>query len=121
MLEAGHAIVFAGPRRQHDDRHVRHVGARSQDPADLEAAEDRQVEVEDDQIGRPLGDGLQRGVAGADDLGLGVAAALERVLDESGDVVLVFDDEDAVSWACASSASVPAGGFAIVSTLLNVG
>ena len=32
-----------------------------------------------------------------DDLGVGVAAPLERVLDESGDVVLVFDDEDA-SW-----------------------
>ena len=35
----------------------------------------------------------------ADDFGVGVAAALERVLDEAGDVVLVFDDEDAVSWA----------------------
>ena len=34
---------------------------------------------------------------GADDLRLGVAAPFERVLDEAGDVVFVFDDEDAVS------------------------
>ena len=47
--------------------------------------------------GAPLGDRLQRGVAGADDLRVGVAAALERVLDQAGDVLLVFDDEDAVS------------------------
>ena len=46
--------------------------------------------------GGALGDRLQRGVAAADDVGLGVAAALERVLDEAGDVLLVFDDEDAV-------------------------
>ena len=32
-----------------------------------------------------------------DDFGLGVAAALERVLDEPGDVLFVFDDEHAVS------------------------
>ena len=49
------------------------------------------------EIGRPLGDRLQRGVAGADDLRFGVAAPLERVLDQAGDVVFVFDDQDAVS------------------------
>ena len=41
-------------------------------------------------------DRLQRGVAAADDFGLGVAAAFERVLDEAGDVLLVFDDENTV-------------------------
>ena len=66
-------------------------------------------------------DRLQRGVAAADDLGFGVAAAFERVLDEAGDVLLVFDDEDAVSGHDADATSVPAGGFAAVSKLLNVG
>ena len=41
-------------------------------------------------------DRLQRGIAAADDLRLGVAAAFERVLDQAGDVLLVFDNQDAV-------------------------
>ena len=41
-------------------------------------------------------DRLQRGVPAADDLRLGLAAALEGVLDQAGDVLLVFDDEDTV-------------------------
>ena len=35
----------------------------------------------------------------ADDFRVGVAAALERVLDEPGDVVFVFDDENVRFWA----------------------
>ena len=64
MLEARHAIVFAGARREHDDRHVWHIGSRSKDAADVEAADDRHIEVEDDQIRRRLGDHGERGVAG---------------------------------------------------------
>ena len=74
-----------------------HVGARPQDAADFEAADDRQIQVEDDEIGRALGDRLQRGVAGADDLRVGVAAALQGVLDQAGDILLVFDNEDVMS------------------------
>jgi hypothetical protein len=33
------------------------------------------------------------GLAGADDVGFGVAVALEGVLDQAGNVLLVFDDE----------------------------
>src|SRR6187551_2190422 len=68
----------------------------AQDAAHLETAEDREVEVEDHQVGRLGGDGLQRVIACADDERLGLAGALERVLDQTGDVVLVLDDEDSV-------------------------
>ncbi len=44
---------------------------------------------------------FERRVAAADDFGLGVAAAFERVLDQAGDVLLVFDDENAVLWHAA--------------------
>ena len=42
--------------------------------------------------GRSVTD-LQRRVAALHDLRLGSPAALERVLDETGDVLFVFDDE----------------------------
>ena len=48
-----------------------------------------------------------------------LAAALERVLDQPGDILLVFDNEHAVL-GHALPATVPAGGFAVVSKLLNV-
>ena len=51
----------------------------------------------------------------------GVAAPLERVLDQAGDVLLVFDDEDAVFGHAIGSPHVAAGRFAAVSKLLNVG
>ena len=50
------------------------------------------------EIGRLFGDRLQRGVARSDDFRLGFAAAFERVLDEAGDVLFVFDDEYPVLW-----------------------
>ncbi len=42
-----------------------------------------------------VADGLERRVAARDDVDLGVAAALQRVLDELGDIGLVFDDQNA--------------------------
>ena len=69
------------------------VRTRAQDPADVVAAQHRQIEVENHEVGRPVGDGVERGVSGADHLGLRLAAAFERVLDETGDVLLVLDDE----------------------------
>ena len=71
------------------------VRALAQDPADLVAAHDRQVQVQDDEVRRPAGDRAQRLVPPSDDLDGGVARSLERVLDQAGDVVLVFDDEHA--------------------------
>ena len=75
----------------------RAVGPRSQDAADFDAAHHRQVEIQDDEVRRLVGHGFERRVAAADDVRLGVAGAFEGVLDEAGDVLLVFDDEYAVS------------------------
>jgi hypothetical protein len=89
-LEAGDAVVLGRARREHDDGHVPRVGARPQDAADFHAADDRQIQVEDDEVGRFFGDRLQRGVAAADDVRFRVAGALECVLDETRDIVLVL-------------------------------
>jgi len=86
---------------------VPRVGARAQNPAHLEAAQDRQIEVEDDEIRHPLGDGFERGVARSDDVRLGFSPSLEGVLDQSGDVLFVFDDEYTVSGHEARSAYRP--------------
>ena len=56
----------------------------------------------------------------ADDLRLGLAAALEGVLDEAGDVLFVFDDEYAVFGHGARSAYRPDVSRRM-SKLLNVG
>lgn len=96
-IEAGDAGVLGRACREHDDRHLPSLGASSQDAAHFGAAQDRQIEVEDDQIGRLRRDRLQRIVATAHDLGIGFAAALEGVLDQARNVAIVFDDEDAVS------------------------
>ena len=45
--------------------------------------------------GGGFADRPERGVAARHDLDAGVAAPLERVLDELGDVDFVFDDQDA--------------------------
>jgi hypothetical protein len=94
VLETGHAIVFARARGQHDDRDVGAVGARTQDAAHLEPADDRQIEIENDQVGRPVGDRFERRVARRDDARVGVTAPLEGVLDQPGDIWLVFYYQD---------------------------
>ena len=99
---------------------MRNVGARAQDPADLEAADDRQIQIQDDQVGLAIGDGVQRRVARADDERVGVAAALEGVLDEAGDIGFVFDNQY-VRFGHGPVASVPAENHAKVSNLLIVG
>ena len=73
-VEPGHAIALARARREHDDRHACGARPRAEDAADFESAQHRQIEVEDDQIRRALGDRLQRFVAGPDDLDVDVAA-----------------------------------------------
>ena len=96
------------------------IGSRSEDAADLEPAQYRQVEIENDQIGRAGSHGFQRGIAAADDLGVGAAASFERVFDETGDVLFVFDDEHAVLLHVVE-ATLVVRGFASVSKLLNLG
>ena len=70
--------------------------------------------------GATIGDRLQRGVARSDDFGVRLAAAFECVLDESRDVLLVFDDENLDALACVGSSVAPAN-FAAVSKMLIVG
>jgi hypothetical protein len=72
---------------------VPRVGARPQDAAHFHAAHDRQIQIQNDQIRWFFRDVLQRRVSAADDEGIDVAAAFEGVLNQSCDVVLVFDDE----------------------------
>ena len=70
------------------------AGLRAEQAADFEPAQTRQIEVEQHQF-RGLGRRrLERGVAARDDFDVDVAAALERVLEQLGDVAFVFDDED---------------------------
>ena len=90
-----HAIAFGRARGQHDDRRLGGGRTGTKQSTDFEAAQHRQIEIENDQIGRLLAGGLQRLVAAAGDLDDGVARSLERVFDEAGDVVFVFDDEHA--------------------------
>src|SRR2546427_4212590 len=95
-LEPAHAIVFGCARGEHDDRNVLGVGSPAQDPADFHAAEDRKVQIEDHEVWRTIGHRFERRIAAPDDFRFGFAAALEGVFDQGGDVVFVFDDEDAV-------------------------
>ena len=95
-LEAGDAIVLARARRQHDDGHLLQIRARSNDSADLDAVDDRQIQIQDQQIRWTFGHRLERRVAAEDNVGFGVGSAFERVLDETGDVSLVFDNQNMV-------------------------
>ena len=98
-VEPGHAFALAGAGRHHDDRHRRRGRALPQDAAHLQPAQHRDIQVEQHQVGRLFGARLERRVAAGDQLDLDVAAALERVADEVGDVLLVFDDQHAAAAA----------------------
>ena len=71
------------------------AGRARMQAADLRAVEDRQVQVENEQVGRRVAHGLEGRVAAGHDLHDGVPGALQRVLDELRDVRLVVDDENA--------------------------
>ena len=94
-VEPRHPVAFAGARRQHDDGNVRSRRARAQDAAHFEAAQHRQVQVQQDQVRLAIGDDPERGITGIDDVDVYAAHLLERVLDQSGDVLLVLDDQNA--------------------------
>src|SRR4029079_6044065 len=95
-----------------------------EDATHLEPAHHRQVEVEDHEVWRAIGDGLQRGVTRVHGLRFDFSAAFERVLDESGYVLLVFDDEDARFWHDTNDATFarfPPGDARVNSGLRNAG
>src|SRR5262249_4381366 len=92
-IEPGDAVRFRRARRQHDDRNFLRLGASPHDAADFFAAHDRDVEIEDDQVGWTTGDRTEGFITTAHDFDRSVAGSFEGVFDEAGDVVLVFDDE----------------------------
>src|SRR6185436_17234681 len=65
--------------------------------------------------------GPERGVAAMDDVGFHFATPFERVFDQSGDVVFVFNNQDTVFGHRMGSATLPARRFAPVSESLNLG
>ena len=67
----------------------------SQQPADLGAAQHRQVQIEDDEIGQLLIDGAKGDVSARHNLNDPVTGPLQRVFDETRDVLFVLDDEHA--------------------------
>ena len=71
------------------------VATRAQDRAHLGAAQDRQIEVENDQVGRGVRHNAECPVAARDDIHGRIAEAFEPMLDEQRDIVLVLDEEDA--------------------------
>ena len=94
-------------------------GAASQQPAHFKSPQHGQIQVENDEVGRARGDRFERGISAADDLGLRSAATLQCVLDQTGDVLFVFDDQHP-RLLHVSDPTVLAGGFAAVSELSNL-
>jgi hypothetical protein len=95
QIEARHPIAFPGARREHDDGHRGRGRARLENATDLNPAEDGEVEIENNQVGGLFADRAKGGVAARDDLDAGVSRSFERVFDETGDILLVLDDEHA--------------------------
>jgi hypothetical protein len=90
-LEAEDLVDLLGLGREHDDRHRR---ARAHPPADLEAVEAREHDVEHDEVEGRLaeaGEGLAA-VGGLHDL---VAVLAQRKREQRLDRLLVVDEEDA--------------------------
>src|ERR1051325_2671406 len=93
-VEARNVIALRRSRRQHDDGDLRGLGTAAHDAAHFHAAQHRQIQIENHQIGHILCHALERGVAAARDVHRHGAFAFERVLDESRNVLLVLDDEN---------------------------
>ena len=118
------AVAFRRARCQHDDRHLRGVGAAAHDAAYLHTAQHRQIQIKDDKVGHFLGNGLERRISTARDFHFDRRFTLERVFDESGDVLFVLDYEYARSSSFHSVSpedTVVNGRFRWVTKALNVG
>ncbi len=97
-LEAEHAIRLAVTAGDHDHRErVRESHLREH----VEAAHQREIHVEDDQIGRLTGDEIERlhSVAGFEH---GKAFTFERDAHERAALLVIVDDENAGVGQCAS-------------------
>ena len=92
--EAAHALGFLAARGHHDDRQRARGLARPEPPADFEARHARQHPVEDDEVGRVLGEAQLGLVAPLDALD-DIALRLEIVGEQQGQIRFVLDDQDA--------------------------
>ena len=77
-----------------EDEHRRTIAGRPQPPADLEAVDSRHQHVQDERVGRPRGQRVERLRAVAGQLGL-VALQPQRAVDRLAHRRLVVDHEDA--------------------------
>jgi hypothetical protein len=75
----------------------------AEQPADLSAAQHRQIQIEDDEIGRLLVDGPEGHVTARHNLDDAVSGPFQRMLDQARDVLFIFDDEHARRTAHAAS------------------
>ena len=73
--------------------YARRGRARPQQPAHVQAVQHRQVQVENDEVRRLFGGEPERLVAAGRDLDRQLAAPLQGVANQAGDIPLVFDDE----------------------------
>jgi hypothetical protein len=80
----------------HDHWQMFRVGLNAKNPTHLDAAEHRKVQVQQDQVGRTVGERSQGRIAADRDIGLELTFSLECSFDQGGDIVLVLDDQDAV-------------------------
>ena len=94
QLEADDALGLLGAGGQHDDRDRRGRLVGTKQPADLQAVDVRQHQVEHQQLRRTRRDRLQRLAAGGGALGE-ETGLVEITSDELGDVRIVLDDQDA--------------------------
>src|SRR5215212_8292649 len=62
--------------------------------AHFETIENRQIEVEDDQVRSALRDGFQRRIAGGHDVNGSFESSFECVLEQIGEIRLVLDNKN---------------------------
>ena len=91
-VEAGHAVVDAVARREHQDR--RGDALRPQPAGDGEPVHPGHRDIEDDRVRRPRL-GVREGDPTVGDSVDGVALGGERALEHPPDRGVVLDDEDA--------------------------
>src|SRR4029078_8302472 len=77
------------------------------------------IHSDNHEIRRSCRDRVQSSVSAADDLRLRTPASLQRVLDQPGDVLFVFDDEHSMLLHV-RAVTVQTGGFGGMSELLNL-
>ena len=90
-LEPGHHVVGVGPGGDHDDRDVAVAADR---PADLEAVDAREHDVDQHDVGGVAVERVE-GVLAVVGLLDGPALVLEGHLDRGADAFVVFDGQDA--------------------------